>query len=376
MKQYNYSETVKDVFGVYRLARSLIFFWIIAVVVYSLGKDVYVTTDKLSEFTAYWPNTIDILSNKIYFLTISSFVLVSKSLPIFFMLLYSILSFKTSRVLASSCTKSILVFWFVQAFNFVFVLPDKTGLFSYSSLRIDSDNSAISVLIMLCIAAPFIIFSVIRSYRSKKKQENSEDLSFSEITEGQLFRIPHNLYVAMISAIIALLFDVNIKADNQILSNGVLFGFALSLIVLPRQDLQRIMLFFIAPDKYQYAYLELSAHDKLKANESKSDMLQKKTEIDSMESAITAQAAKEESKNKIRKLLSLAGKKYVEVKYGELETRIKAEEDKLESADIDLKTYSQNMQKIMTEIESTYQEVNEREVKLIATPEDSDQTIK
>lgn len=368
MEKYEFSKTVNDVFDVYRFARTLILLWIIIVVFYAFGEDFYIGSQKFSELSAYWPKTINDLSNKIYLLTISCFVLVSKSLPIFFMLLYTLLSFKTSRALAASCTKSVLVFWFIQAFNFVFVLPDETGVFSYKWLRIESENSFISMIIMLCIAFPFMIFSGIRIYQNKKIRGNTENLTFTEIAEDRLYKIPHNLYVGLISAVIALLFDVNIKADNLLVSNGVLFGFTLSLIVLPRQDLQKIMLFFIAPDKYQYAFQELLAHHKLRANESKSDMLKRKTEIDSMESIILTKAAREESKNKIRQLLSVAGKKYVETKYSEIEARIKKEEEKLENGDINLNTYSSNMQSIMTEIESTYKEIHDRKLKLLSEP--------
>jgi len=318
---------------------------------------------------AYWPITLDKVSIKIYVLTINSLQLISKSTPIFFMILYTIVSIKTSKVLALASIKPALIFWFVQAFNFAFIVPNKTGIFSSPFFQMPSDNAVVSVTIMLLTAAPFIAYRVYRYVQESKGGLKKEGEDYYDLATGKLYQIPHNLYIGVASGIIALLFDMNLTSQNLTVSNGILFGLSLSFLILPKEELQRLLLFFIAPETYHYAYQEMSATQQLEENKVKSEMVNRRSEIDLYESINRADAAKNESINKIRQLLSMAGKTFVETKYSDIETRINSWNAKLDKKEIDLATYEMQMKRIFEELQETYQDINQRRLELLPKPE-------
>jgi len=179
------------------------------------------------------------------------------------------------------------------------------------------------------------------------------------LSAGKLYQIPHNLYVGVASGIIALLFDMNLTSQNLTVSNGILFGLSLSFLILPKEELQRLLLFFIAPETYHYAYQEMSATQLLEENKVKSEMVNRRSEIDLYESINRAEAAKNESINKIRQLLSVAGKTFVETKYSDIESRINSWNAKLDKKEIDLATYEMQMKRIFEELQETYQDINQ-----------------
>jgi chromosome segregation ATPase len=169
--------------------------------------------------------------------------------------------------------------------------------------------------------------------------------------------------------IIALLFDMNLTSQNLTVSNGILFGLSLSFLILPKEELQRLLLFFIAPETYHYAYQEMLATQQLEENKVKSEMVNRRSEIDLHESINRADAAKNESINKIRQLLSMAGKTFVETKYSDIETRINSWNAKLDKKEIDLATYEMQMKRIFEELQETYQDINQRRLELLPKPE-------
>ena len=359
MSKYEYSDTAKDVFKVYLAARSFIALWIFVVFVYALGEEIYFGTNEFTTLNKYWPLSINDFSNILYLFTISCFLLVSKSLPIFFMFFYTILSFRASKVIGASAAKSVLVFWFVQAFNFVYILPDESGMLSLEIFDIDPNDSLTSMTIMLVTASPFALIALVRMARERFHPVRN---SFNAMSESSVLMIPHSIYIAVVSAIIALLFDVNLQIGNLAISNGVLFGLALSLIILPKQDLQKILLFFIAPETYHYVHQEMEAVKRLEENKLKSQMVSRGAEIGSLESLASADAAQQESKNKMRQLVSSAGKKFVEAKYHDTEQKIKLLSEQLESGQIDMETYSASMTKIMEEANETYRDIARKKI--------------
>jgi hypothetical protein len=368
MKEHAYSRITQNVLKIYGTARAALIIWLSLAFIFALGKMLYEDTSGLSNFEGYWPITLDKATSKIYLLTITVFQIVSKSLPTFFMLLYTMVSIKTSKILALSSVKPVLIFWFIQAFNFVFVLPNKTGIFSSGFFQMPSDSAWISVIIMLLTASPFIVLRYRK--RGQAKTESAKDGNeYYNLATGNLYKIPHELYVAVASAIIALLFDMNLASPNLTISNGILFGLFLAFLILPKEELQRLLLFFIAPDTYHYAYQEMLATQQLEENQVRAEMVNRKAEIDLQESINQAEAAKNESMNKIRQLLSTAGKIYIETKHGVYEERINSLNEKLEKGDIDLATYELQMQEIFEELQVTYKDIKERKLELLPKPE-------
>jgi hypothetical protein len=373
MENRTYSRITQNVLKVYETARAFLIIWLVAMILIALIQTLMKDTSNLKEFEAYWPITLDKMSTGLYSWTINSLKLISKSTPIFFMFLYTVISIKTSKILVLSSIKPVLIFWFVQAFNFAFVVPNKTGIFSSEFFQMSSDNAIVSVMIMIFTASPFIAH---RLYKYNKKgvaaaEKREED--YYEFATGSFYQVPHNLYVGVASAIIALLFDINISAQNLTVSNGILFGLVLSFLILPKEELQRLLLFFIAPETYHYAYQEMAATQQLEENKIKSEMVSRRSEIDLQESINKAEAARNESVNKIRTLLSTAGKTFVETKYVDTEMRINTLTDKLKSSDIDLATYELEMKAIFEELEETYQDIQQRRLGLMPKPESHDE---
>ena len=357
-----YSSVVQNVLNIYRLARFLLVLWIVFCVIYSLGELFYEDTYQFQQFNVYWPLSIDMVSTKLYIITMKLFMIVSKSLPIFFMLFYTILSFKASRVLISSSIKSLFVFWFVQAFNFVFILPSEDSIFQHSIFIIESQNSIFSAIIMLIVATPFLIYSLIRKIYYHKVEY---DLKFDEEMKP---RLPQNVFVALISIAIAFLFDINISTNNLIFSNGILFGSLLSLIVLPKEDLQKIMLFFISPDDYYFAFNELMAHKQINIKEHQREIVNRISEMKSNESQHETQAKKKEIEDNLRDLFSKAGKNYVQTKYDEIEKQMKDLNDQLQNKEIDIDMYNSQMHSIFAEIQNTYIEVQSQKIDMLPEP--------
>lgn len=363
MDNHSYSRITQNVLRIYGTARTVLIIWLVTMIFIALAQMVYKDVSGTVGLEQYWPVTLGKVTMKIYSLTINALQLISKSTPIFFMLLYTVVSIKTSKILALSSIKPILIFWFVQAFNFAFIVPNKTGIFSSEFFQMPSDSAVVSVVIMIITALPFMVYRIHKYRQSNEGVEKEEN--YYDLATGKLYQIPHNLYVGVASAIIALLFDMNVTSQNLTVSNGILFGLFLSFLILPKDELQRLLLFFIAPETYHYAYQEMSATQQLEENKVKSEMVSRRSEIDLQESINKAEAAKNESVNKIRQLLSMAGKTFVETKYSDIEARIKTWTNKLESGTIDLAAYELEMKKIFEELQETYQDINQRRLKLM-----------
>jgi hypothetical protein len=368
MENRSYSRITRNVLRVYETARTVLIVWLVIMICIALAQMLYIDASGTTGLEAYWPITLDKVSMKIYSLTINALQLISKSTPIFFMILYTIVSIKTSKILALSSIKPVLIFWFVQAFNFAFIVPNKTSIFASQFFQMPSNNALVSVIIMLITASPFVIYRIYKYKQDKDNVENGK-ADYYDIATGKLYQIPHNLYVGVASAIIALLFDMNVTSQNLTVSNGILFGLFLSFLILPKEELQRLLLFFIAPETYHYAYQEMSATQQLEENKVKSEMVNRRSEIDLQESINRAEAAKNESINKIRQLLSMAGKTFVETKYSDTEQRIKTWTSKLESGEIDLAAYELQMKRIFEELQETYQDIKQRRLELLPKSE-------
>src|SRR5919112_537246 len=149
MENRTYSRITQNVLKVYETARAFLIIWLVAMILIALIQTLMKDTSNLKEFEAYWPITLDKMSTGLYSWTINSLKLISKSTPIFFMFLYTVISIKTSKILVLSSIKPVLIFWFVQAFNFAFVVPNKTGIFSSEFFQMSSDNAIVSVMIMI-----------------------------------------------------------------------------------------------------------------------------------------------------------------------------------------------------------------------------------
>ncbi len=361
MKEKNFTKITEEVISIYRLSRFLFLFWLFTTFAYSLIQFIYNDSYGFRVLGEYWPLTLEGYSRKLYVIVINSFTLMSKSLPIFFIFFYTGISLKASRALSSSSIKSLFVFWFVQAFNFVFIIPSDSGLFSYNVFDINNNESIISIVIMSLIAIPAILS---RIRKSQAQNTEAEDSIYS-IFKTNLQKVPHNLYISCIAIIVALLFDLNLQLKNLVISNGILFGVALSLLLLPKDSIQQIILYLLAPDTSLYAYQELKAIQQLKLRKAKSEMIGKLSDIDVQEALIDSEIVKNESANKIYQTLSKASKKYAEVKSLNLEERINDLTVQLEKEEIDLNQYSEIMQNIFKELQDTYKNIKNKQLLIL-----------
>ena len=348
-RQDDYSRYTHDVLTIYNIARWLFITWIAIICLYSLGELLYETSNSFSTIARYWPLTLSGFNKNIYILLLKIIVITTKSFPFFFISLFTGISLKSSRMLLSNALKPLLVFWFVQGVNFVFVLPNISNEFTVDILNINSKNPILGFFTMFLIATPFVIYTIYKKYAFINK--HNDETNYIDLIGGKITKIPHNFYIGIISLIIALVFDINLQINNIHLSHGIVFGLLLSIILLSQDEMQKLLLYFLSPETYLFVHRELKISKKHEMSIATSEMVNKQSSIAATEANLFKKAVKTTSSQEIQRLISIAEREYMDAFRFDTSEKIEKFRKQLEKKEIDYEEFKNKMEKLLMDIQ-------------------------